>query len=362
VTSQLVALAELLIAAACTALMLVIVLSRAHRVRTTRRGAVLLAPHRPLLLAVAAGEDGEGSAHASLQRLPDRSWQHVRVAVIAMLAKVRGAPAESLVGLLQAHGEVDRATARLRSRSAVSRARGAYLLGLLQDPVHVPALLPLLSDPSPEVRLGAVRSLGLIGDACAAEAVLAAVPLQGGRIGVPAWVAAEALIGMGMSVAPVVRTALASADPAVRGVAVTVAGAATLSSLCPELRVLLEQDPSPEVRERAAVALGQLGSPRDVAPLVRQTASSQPAALRRTCVAALGELGDAGALPTLTGLLEEQDRRLAELSAEALVRLGPSGLRELVTAASGTGARASVARGALDMARLRGDLHPEPAR
>jgi hypothetical protein len=112
VTSQLLALAELLIAAACTVLMLVIVLSRAHRVRTARRGAVLLAPHRPLLLAVAAGEDEEGSAHASLQRLPDRSWQHVRVAVIAMLAKVRGAPAESLVGILQAHGAAERASAR----------------------------------------------------------------------------------------------------------------------------------------------------------------------------------------------------------------------------------------------------------
>jgi HEAT repeat protein len=207
-----------------------------------------------------------------------------------------------------------------------------------------------------------VRSLGLIGDACAAEAVLAAVPSQGGRIGVPAWVAAEALIGMGLGVAPVVRTALASPDPAVRGVAVTVAGAATLSALCPELRGMLEHDPSPEVRTGAAVALGRLGSPQDVAPLVRQTAPSQPAVLRRTCVVALGEVGDARARLTLTSLLEEQDRRLAELSAEALVRIGPSGIHELLTAASGMGPRASVARGALDMARLRGVLLDEPAR
>jgi HEAT repeat protein len=362
VTSPLLALAELLIAAACAVLMLVIVLSRGHRVRAARRGAALLAPHRPLLLAVASGEDAEGSALASLQRLPDRSWQHARSAVIAMLAKVRGGPAESLVGLLHAHGEVDRATARLRSRSAMGRARGAYLLGLLQDPGHVPALLPLLSDPSAEVRLVTVRSLGLIGDACAAEAVLAAVPSQGGRIGVPAWVAAEALIGMGMGVAPMVRTALASADPAVRSVAVTVAGAATLSSLCPEFRPLLAHDPSPEVRIAAAVALGRFGSPQDVDPLVRHTTPSQPSALRRTCVTALGELGEPRALPTLTTLLEEQDRRLAELSAEALVRIGPAGLHELVAAASGTGPRASVARGALDMARLRGVLVHEPAR
>jgi HEAT repeat protein len=362
VTSQLLVLAELLIAAACTGLLLTIVLSRGQRVHAARRSAALLAPHRPLLLAVASGEDAEGSARAALQQLPDRSWEHVRSAVIAMLARVRGAPAESLVGLLQAHGEVDLAIARLRSRSAVGRARGAYLLGLLQDPRHVPALLPLLSDPAAEVRLVTVRSLGLVGDASAAEAVLAAVPSQGGRIGVPAWSAAEALLGMGMGVAPVVRAALASADPAVRGVAVTVTGAATLSFLCPELRALLEHDPSPEVRACAAVALGRLGGPADVGPLVRQTAPSQPAALRRTCVAALGELGVAGALPTLSSLLEEQDRRLAELSAEALVRIGPSGHHELVTAARGMGPRASVARGALDMARLRGVLLTEPAR
>ena len=324
-TSRLLVLAELLIAAACTGLLLTIVLSRGRRVRAARRGAALLAPHRPLLLAVASGEDPEGDARARLQHLPDRSWEHVRGAVVAMLAKVRGAPAESLAGLLQARGEVDRATARLRSRSAVGRARGAYLLGLLQDPRHVPALLPLLSDPSAEVRLVAVRSLGLVGDPSAAEAVLAAVPSRGGRIGVPAWAAAEALIGMGMGVAPGVRAALASADPAVRGVAVTVAGAATLSFLCPELRVLLERDPSPVVRTGAAVALGRLGGPADVGPLARQTAPTQPAALRRTCVAALGELGVAAALSTLSTLLEEQDHRLAELSAEALVRIGPPG-------------------------------------
>jgi hypothetical protein len=67
-------------------------------------------------------------------------------------------------------------------------------------------------------------------------------------------------------------------------------------------------------------------------------------------------------LPTLSTLLDEQDHRLAELSAEALVRIGPPGLHELVTAARGIGPRASVARGALDMARLRGVLLTGPAR
>ena len=74
------------------------------------------------------------------------------------------------------------------------------------------------------------------------------------------------------------------------------------------------------------------------------------------------ELGVAGALPTLSSLLEEQDRRLAELSAEALRADRAVGARsEPSTAARGIGPRASVARGALDMARLRGVLLAEPA-
>ena len=309
-----------------------------------------------MLLAVASGEDGEGSARAHLEALPAPTWEHVRGAVVAMLARVRGAPAESLVGLLHAHDEVEQAVARLGSRSPVRRARAAYLLGLLQEPANVPVLLPLLSDPSPEVRLVTVRSLGLIGDHRAAEPVLDAVPAHGSRIGVPAWVAAEALLGMGLGVAPALRRALASEHADVRDVAVTVAGASTFSSLRPQLRVLLEHDPSPEVRTGAAVALGRVGAPQDVAALVRQTAADRPAPLRRTCVAALGELGDPAALPTLSLLLDEEDRRLAELSAEALVRIGEPGIEELRRSACAPGLRAAAARGALDMARLRGQL------
>ena len=349
-------LAEVVIGLSCLGLALVIVGARLHRVRATRRTARMVAPHRPMLLAVASGEDAEGSARAHLASLPAATWEHVRSTTVAMLAKVRGAPAETLVSLLHAHAEVERALGWLRSRSAVRRARAAYLLGLLHDPANVPALVPLLSDPSPDVRLVAARSLGLIGDAAAAGAVLSAVPSRDGRMGIPAWVAAEALLGMGLGVAPVLGEALASEDAGVRDVAVTVAGAGTFTSVLPQLRVLLDHDPSPEVRIGAAVALGRLGGPRDVATLIRRTAPSSPTTLRRTCVGALGELGDPSAVPALTALLDEPDRRLAELGAEALVRVGPAGTEVLLRCAGSTGPVGAVARGALDMARLRGQL------
>ena len=347
-------LAEVVIGLSCLGLALVIVGARLHRVRATRRTARMVAPHRPMLLAVASGEDAEGSARAHLASLPAATWEHVRSAAVAMLAKVRGAPAETLVSLLHAHAEVERALGWLRSRSAVRRARAAYLLGLLHDPANVPPLVPLLSDPSPDVRLVAARSLGLIGDP--AGAVLSAVPSRDGRMGIPAWVAAEALLGMGLGVAPVLREALASPDAGVRDVAVTVAGAGAFTSVLPQLRVLLDHDPSPEVRTGAAVALGRLGGPQDVTALIRRTAPSNPTTLRRTCVGALGELGDPSAVPALTALLDEPDRRLAELGAGALVRVGPAGTEVLLRCAGSTGPTGTVARGALDMARLRGQL------
>jgi hypothetical protein len=61
-------------------------------------------------------------------------------------------------------------------------------------------------------------------------------------------------------------------------------------------------------------------------------------------------------VPALTALLDEPDRRLAELGAEALVRVGPAGTEVLLRCAGSTGPVGTVARGALDMARLRGQL------
>ena len=51
----------------------------------------------------------------------------------------------------------------LRHADAPVRARAALAAGRLQDSTAVPALLPLLADPSPEVRQEAVFALGQIG-------------------------------------------------------------------------------------------------------------------------------------------------------------------------------------------------------
>jgi hypothetical protein len=55
----------------------------------------------------------------------------------------------------------------------------------------------------------------------------------------------------------------------------------------------------------------------------------------------------------LSGLLSDPDIRLAQHCGDALVRLGPVGVRVLLDAGDGTGPAARAAAGALVMARLR---------
>lgn len=325
--------------------------ARLLRLRRQRRAAAALAPHRMALLAVGAGEDQDGLGLAHLLCVDERSWQSVGLSVVAMLGKVRGEPADRLVTVLRQHGDIDRAVAELRSRSMIRRARAAHVLGLVRDPAHVEDLGDLLSDRSAEVRLVAVRALGAIGDPSAADEVLATVSAVRGRVGVPAYVVAEALVAMGAGTNESVLHGLHNKDPVVRTVAALVAGHITLVSAARSLRELLEHDSDFDVRLTASVALGQVGGPEDVDSLSRHTSPWTSAPLRRTCAAALGEVGNALAVGVLVPLLADPDRRLAEIAAQSLIRLGPEGADRLAQTTAGT-PPGRVARAALAVARL----------
>ena len=107
-----------------------------------------------------------------------------------------------------------------------------------------------------------------------------------------------------------------------RMVAAHLSGERSFTRGLPELRRLLDADPDLTVRETSATAIGRLGRGEDVGILVRHTAESEPLALRRACVVALGELREADAVPALAALLEDSDPRLAELAATALLHVG----------------------------------------
>lgn len=356
-TLQATLVALVVVGAVCGALIVATVLARLERHRRSRVLARLTAPHRMLLLDVASGEDDDGRSAAALADLTGRAWEGMRGAVTGLLSKVRGEPAEQLVEILAAHGDIDAARVGTRSRSAMARARSAHLLGSARTHDAVPDLLPLLTDRAAEVRLVAARALGQIADPRTAAPLLRSViPPQGrraGPVGVPAWIVADGLLAMGPAVTTVVVAGLGDEDPLVRDVAASVSANSMMPALLPVLRARLAVETEPTVRAQIASALGRLGHPQDAALLTAHASASVDPGLRRACVGALGELGVPAAEPVLTALLADEDRRLSSIAADALIALGPVGHRALEAAVGQGEAAARAARGALELATLR---------
>jgi HEAT repeat protein len=313
--------ADLGLGVTCAVLALLVVAVKLARVVAGSLRAARAAPYRAALIAVAGGEDENGAEAGRLLAMPERDWRVVRNLVVALLGKVRGDSAGALIGLLDAHGDFGWARSAVRSRRSLRRAAAAHLLGLAARREDAVLLLSLLTDRSAEVRLGAARSLGSAGDPNAAAALFDALAPARGHPGIPAAVAAEALLSFGVRAGPAVLQALAASDVTVRAVAAMVAAEGTLIATAPRLRHLLGSDPELKIRVYAARALGVVGGAEDVAGLAAQTAPDQPAAIRRAAVQALGELGHQDAAPVLAALLADPDVRLAQHSGDALARL-----------------------------------------
>jgi HEAT repeat protein len=337
-----------LVLLACLTLVVFIVATKVTRTARERRTSALVAPHRSDLLAVASGEDDDGSHRDALIAVDGPAREALDDAVVDLLAKVRGVPAEELASVLLAHGAVDRAPHDLKHRNTIRRARAAHVLGLCHVGAALPLLVEALRDPAPEVRVAATRALGRLGEPSAAPALLAAV---GAERAVPAGPAADALEQMGVGIADALRDGILATSPTTRTVAAYLSGEGSFTRSLDLLRLSLTTDEDPVVRAASAVALGRMGSPADVAVLLEGTSTQQPSELRRACAAALGDLGDPAAVSGLQDLVTDPDPRLAEIAASALLRMGPVGRSALDSAP----ASASI-ESARAVARLQGSL------
>jgi len=340
----------------CLSLASVIVIAKLYRGRAGVRSRIVLATYRHALIAIASDEDEDGQSKAVLHAVTTSNWKRLRPSVIAFLPKVRGTAAEDLGELLRSHGEIERAVGMLTSRSAFRRARAAYLLGLVRDPNLARLVMPLLRDSDADVRMVTTRSLGISGEASAAIGILRALRTSRRRIGLPDWVAVEALLAMGAEIAPALEIGLTSNFAAVRNVCAQVAGHGRFFSTAPQLCTLLDTASEIAVRISAAMALGRIGDSSAAVVLARNTNSSASTELRRTCATALGALGRSEGLDTLAELLGDRDRRLAQIAADSLVRIGSDGIVKLEEVSVGHDPSAQVARGALELAELRGQL------
>jgi len=322
-TRQLLLGIELLVLLACLALALSVIWSKVTRLRRERRTARSLAPVRGALIELAAGEPG---GLRILRSARGKTADAIDETAVALLAKVRGEPANQLVAVLEDHGALERAKLEVSHRSPVRRARAVQLLGLARVDDSTALISEALEDEASEVRASAAYAASYLADPWLAAPLLRAV---GTGEGIPAGLAADALLEMGVEITPVLRAAMRNTAPRTRMVAAHVAGVGTFVQALPELRELIGTDPDVTVRVEAAEALGSIGQDSEVVLLARHTRPDQPTDLRRACAEAMGRIGSPLAHDDLVGLLDDDDPRLAELAAESLVAIGPRGVATL---------------------------------
>lgn len=213
----------------------------------------------------------------------------------------------------------------------------------------VEPLIAALNDPSPNVRAGAARALGKIGDQRALGPLIFRLRYEpdpevrkplvwalylGGERAVPAliesladadeWVRFGAVVVLSKigapAVVPLVR-ALYDPNPVVR------AGAAEALGRIGDIRAAeplanLLHDPDTETWQQAAIALGRLGDARAVRPLIK-ILQGPVNDLYTRAIKTLGQLGDVRAVDPLLDVLSAQtDRWVRLFVVEALGKIG----------------------------------------
>jgi hypothetical protein len=183
---------------------------------------------------------------------------------------------------------------RLGEPSALRARNAADALGAFQLPQAIPALGAALSNPifTAEARVAMAAALGKIHRAAAAA------PLESALADPLPEVRAAALAALrrvdGFSDGGIALPLLADADESVRVQAIFTVAERRTADAAPALVQLLQGDPSPSVRRRAAWALGQihaaasiaaqplgLAAASDASPFVRSLARASLTALSR---------------------------------------------------------------------------------
>lgn len=213
----------------------------------------------------------------------------------------------------------------------------------------VEPLLAVLHDPNPNVRAGAARALGKIGDRRALRSLefclrfdssaevrksavwalhlgdARAVPVLIDALGdTDEWVRFGAVIVLakiGTLAVKSLTEALHNTDPVVRAMAAETLGRIGDRRAADTLALLLF-DNSLTVRDQAAVSLGRMGDARAVEVLIEILQNSL-SELRTKAIKSLGHIGDVRAVePLIQAVYTQQDRWIRLFALEALGHIG----------------------------------------
>lgn len=342
--SQLVTL-MLVAAVTCLAILLVVAARKSARAIGSRRRSRFELEVRPMLLAAAADE---GIAPQLLRARGARGWAVDRLA-LEYLARTGGSSHLELQRLVGDRGVTGRMARRSAGRGRRRRSKAVEALGVIGSPAALRCLEELAVGAALEERVVVTRSLGLLGTPEAAEVLLRSLDHPDP---VPQGIVASALLAVGPDAVGPLRAALGfpGAGSRLRGVAAEVLGHLQAFPAWRELAVLVDDDPDPEVRVRALLALGRLGVPESSEAVSRALAPGRPSSVRAAAAWALGRIGDARWSGVLAEAVADPDYPVAHHAAAALVAIGPVGHDALVLLAGRPGLGSLHAREALALA------------
>jgi HEAT repeat protein len=241
-------------------------------------------------------------------------------AVIDLRNTMAGPEIETLAGIIDRYGLVKQQAARLRSRFPLGRRlRAAVALAEMGDESSAPVLIEFLDDREPEVRIQCARGLGRMHHTPAIDAIIERFAQES------PWVRsrfADTLVGFGAgavwSLLAYIRVNHDQDDdnePVIE--AIRILGIIGERDIGPALIDLLDRFEDPELKIAAIDALGYIGGPMAVAPMVGFL-DTDDWRIRSKAAHSLGEIGDPLANDALRKGLEDTNWWVRRNSAAAL--------------------------------------------
>jgi HEAT repeat protein len=240
-------------------------------------------------------------------------------AVIDLRNTMAGPEIDTLAGIIDRYGLVKRQASRLRSRFPLGRRlRAAVSLAEMGDESSAPVLIEFLNDREPEIRIQCARGLGRMHHTPAIDEIIH-------RFGKESpWVRsrfADTLVGFGSgavwSLLAYIRVNHDHDEDEAVVEAIRVLGTVGDREVGPALTDLLDEFEDPELKIATIDALGHIGGPLAVTPLVGYLTSGDWR-LRAKAAHSLGEIGDPVATPALRLCLEDENWWVRRNSAASL--------------------------------------------
>jgi HEAT repeat protein len=310
-------------------LMALVLVARRLLLRITEgRQRRRLAPYEEAVLELLCADASEGAAPA-LAPLAARSADAAVGRVLAVYAaSVKGSARDRLTAFAERTGYVDAALRELTRWSDWRRGRAALTLGDLGSAAAVaPLREAAVSDGSARVRSAAVRALGQIGGAAAAESVLEAWL----RARVPSGVAAQALLDIGAPAAPALLAAARDGRSGVRATACRSLGHIGVDGrpdVVMRLAALAVDDEDAGVRAAACGAIGAAGSDDAAFALASAMSDASPVVRAAACDAA-ARLQIADLQQIAARLTHDPEPRVARSAARAVAAVRPVAVRAM---------------------------------